>query len=116
MYFVRSIGFSEECLGLHYGHVHKADLGDGDGKKSEHILARQYYFPKWGTCRESIAGTSSLHVPSIFHDFGIQAGTTSAPGSRMARKSTRERGFWRKYHNFSSHVYSNFFPAFPKRR
>ncbi|KAG2344519.1 hypothetical protein BDR05DRAFT_961922 [Suillus weaverae] len=54
--YYKSIGFSEECLGLHYGHVHKADLGDGDSKKSEHILARQHYFPKWGTCWESIAG------------------------------------------------------------
>lgn len=63
---VRSIGFSEECLGLHYGHVHKADLGDGDSKKSEHILARQYYFPKWGTCWESIAGSYSLYVPIIY--------------------------------------------------
>ncbi|EGN98577.1 hypothetical protein SERLA73DRAFT_183647 [Serpula lacrymans var. lacrymans S7.3] len=54
--YYKSIGFSEECLGLHYGHVHKADLGDGDGRKSEHILARQYYFPIWGTCWESFAG------------------------------------------------------------
>ncbi|KAH7909235.1 hypothetical protein BJ138DRAFT_1173786 [Hygrophoropsis aurantiaca] len=54
--YYKSIGFSEECLGLHYGHVHKADLGDGDGRKSEHILARQYYFPRWGTCWESLAG------------------------------------------------------------
>ncbi|KAL4073209.1 hypothetical protein V8B97DRAFT_197115 [Scleroderma yunnanense] len=46
----------EECLGLHYGHVHKADLGDGDGRKSEHILARQHYFPRWGTCWESLIG------------------------------------------------------------
>ncbi|KAG6332001.1 hypothetical protein ID866_7086 [Astraeus odoratus] len=55
MYY-KSIGFSEECLGLHYGHVHKADLGDGDGRKSEHILARQHYFPRWGTCWESLIG------------------------------------------------------------
>ncbi|KAI6030588.1 hypothetical protein F5J12DRAFT_903046 [Pisolithus orientalis] len=54
--YYKSIGFSEECLGLHYGHVHKADLGDGDGKKSEHILARQHYFPRWGTCWESLIG------------------------------------------------------------
>ncbi|KAI5986257.1 hypothetical protein EDD15DRAFT_2286839 [Pisolithus albus] len=54
--YYKSIGFSEECLGLHYGHVHKADLGDGDGRKSEHILARQHYFPRWGTCWESLIG------------------------------------------------------------
>lgn len=68
MRLARSIGFSEECLGLHYGHVHKADLGDGDSKKSEHILARQYYFPKWGTCWESIAGSSSSTFRKIFRD------------------------------------------------
>ncbi|KAI9573684.1 hypothetical protein HD554DRAFT_2012843 [Boletus coccyginus] len=51
-WYYKSIGFSEECFGLHYGHVHKADLGDGDGRKAEHILARQHYFPRWGTCWE----------------------------------------------------------------
>ncbi|EIW81207.1 hypothetical protein CONPUDRAFT_82232 [Coniophora puteana RWD-64-598 SS2] len=54
--YYKSIGFSEECLGLHIGHIHDADLGDGEGRKGEHILARQYYFPRWGTCWESIAG------------------------------------------------------------
>lgn len=52
----RSIGYSEECLGLHYGNIHEADLGDGDGRKDEQFLARQYYFPIWGTCWESFAG------------------------------------------------------------
>ncbi|KAG6919257.1 hypothetical protein DXG01_008053 [Tephrocybe rancida] len=52
----RSIGFSEECLGLHIGALHAADLGDGDGRKLEQYLARQYYFPIWGTCWESLAG------------------------------------------------------------
>lgn len=55
MYY-KSIGFSEECLGLHFGQLHLADLGDGDGRKSEHILARQHYFPGWGTCWESLIG------------------------------------------------------------
>nr|VWO99441.1 Phosphate:H symporter (Phosphate:H symporter, variant) [Ganoderma boninense] len=27
--YIKSIGFSRECLGLHYGHIHDADLGDG---------------------------------------------------------------------------------------
>ncbi|CAL1712157.1 unnamed protein product [Somion occarium] len=51
-----SIGFSEECLGLHYGHLHEADLGDGLGRKQEHFLARQHYFPIGGTCWESVRG------------------------------------------------------------
>ncbi|KAL5524720.1 hypothetical protein ACEPAF_9865 [Sanghuangporus sanghuang] len=55
-YYAKSIGFSEECLGLHYGNIHRADLGDGDGRKEELFLARQHYFPVWGTCWESVAG------------------------------------------------------------
>ncbi|RDB14884.1 hypothetical protein Hypma_016362 [Hypsizygus marmoreus] len=54
--YAKSIGFSTECLGLHYGDLHDADLGDGDGRKTEQFLARQYYFPVWGTCWESLAG------------------------------------------------------------
>ena len=23
-----SLGYTEECLGLHYGHIHQANLGD----------------------------------------------------------------------------------------
>ena len=52
----RSIGFSEECLGIHLGNKHDADLGDGDDKKVQQFLARQYYFPVMGTCWESFAG------------------------------------------------------------
>lgn len=58
LYSPRSIGYSEECLGLHIGDLHDANLGDGNGRKSEEFLARQYYFPVWGTCWESLAGTS----------------------------------------------------------
>ncbi|OBZ68822.1 hypothetical protein A0H81_11224 [Grifola frondosa] len=54
--YVKSIGFSEECLGLHYGKIHEADLGDGDGRKPEHFLGRQHYFPIMGTCWESVRG------------------------------------------------------------
>jgi len=54
--YAKSIGFSEECLGLHVGKRHLANLGDGHGRKVEHFLARQDYFPVWGTCWESFAG------------------------------------------------------------
>ncbi|KZT27430.1 hypothetical protein NEOLEDRAFT_1130990 [Neolentinus lepideus HHB14362 ss-1] len=54
--YAKSLGFSEECMGLHYGFIHEADLGDGDGRKGEQFLARQTYFPVWGTCWESVAG------------------------------------------------------------
>lgn len=63
---LRSIGFSEECMGLHYGNIHRADLGDGEGQKNEQFLARQYYFPVWGTCWESVAG-ASLFLRFILH-------------------------------------------------
>jgi hypothetical protein len=55
-YYAKSIGFSEECLGLHIGDIHVANLGDGDDRKPEQFLARQHYFPVWGTCWESFAG------------------------------------------------------------
>jgi hypothetical protein len=61
----RSIGFSEECFGLHYGHQHTADLGDGDGRKLQQYLARQHYFPVWGTCWESLAGVCQLTFLSL---------------------------------------------------
>ncbi|CCL98518.1 uncharacterized protein FIBRA_00517 [Fibroporia radiculosa] len=54
--YAKSIGYSEECLGLHYGNIHAADLGDGLGRKPEQYLARQYYFPVMGTCWESVRG------------------------------------------------------------
>ncbi|KAI0079450.1 hypothetical protein K474DRAFT_1591997 [Panus rudis PR-1116 ss-1] len=54
--YSKSIGFSTECLGLHYGHLHEANLGDGLGRKQEHYLARQAYFPIAGTCWESVRG------------------------------------------------------------
>ncbi|PFH49966.1 hypothetical protein AMATHDRAFT_62138 [Amanita thiersii Skay4041] len=55
-YYTKSLGYSQECLGLHYGDLHGADLGDGDGVKEQQIIVRQYYFPIWGTCWESLAG------------------------------------------------------------
>ncbi|KAJ3500049.1 hypothetical protein NMY22_g19391 [Coprinellus aureogranulatus] len=54
-HYTKSLGYSQECLGLHYGNRHYADLGDGDAQKIELILARQHYFPVWGTCWESLA-------------------------------------------------------------
>lgn len=54
--YSKSIGFAEECMGLHYGHRHEADLGDGLGRKQEHLLLRQLYIPIFGTCWESLRG------------------------------------------------------------
>ena len=36
----RSIGYSSECLGLHVGWLHIANLGDGAGNRTEELLAR----------------------------------------------------------------------------
>lgn len=58
--YAKSLGFSEECLGKHVGNIHDADLGDGDGKKGEQFLARQHYFPVFGTCWESLVGQCFL--------------------------------------------------------
>ncbi|KAF8722482.1 hypothetical protein AX14_009754 [Amanita brunnescens Koide BX004] len=55
-YYTKSIGYSKECLGLHMGALHGADLGDGDGTKLQQVIARQHYFPIWGTCWQSLAG------------------------------------------------------------
>jgi len=54
--YAKSLGYSEECLGLHFGDIHEADLGDGNGRTPETFLARQSYFPIWGSCWESVAG------------------------------------------------------------
>jgi hypothetical protein len=55
--YARSIGYAKECMGLHIGNIHLANLGDGDGRKPEALLFRQHYrIPGWGTCWESIAG------------------------------------------------------------
>lgn len=41
---------------MHYGRIHNADLGDGQGQQEEQFLARQTYFPIFGTCWQSIVG------------------------------------------------------------
>ncbi|KAF5360554.1 hypothetical protein D9756_005050 [Leucocoprinus leucothites] len=54
--YTNSLGYAEECLGLHMGHLHEANLGDGDSRKTQLYLARQSYFPILGTCWESLTG------------------------------------------------------------
>lgn len=52
-----SLGFANECMDLHFGEIHLANLGDGDGKKDQQFLMREYYMPVIGTCVESLIGT-----------------------------------------------------------
>lgn len=105
----RSIGFSEECMGLHYGNIHEANLGDGDGRKGEQFLARQYYFPVWGTCWESFAGTHVMpmfakEMTSVTMTCSIsQVAITSELGSRTVHSRTVALGFSRECKN-SAHT------------
>ncbi|KAE9408833.1 hypothetical protein BT96DRAFT_872905 [Gymnopus androsaceus JB14] len=73
--YVKSLGFSSECLGLHFGAIHQANLGDGNYRQDEQVLARQYYFTggsDWGTCWESLAGGNHFRA---WKQNGTQADT-----------------------------------------
>ncbi|TEB20651.1 hypothetical protein FA13DRAFT_1742739, partial [Coprinellus micaceus] len=48
--------YTKNAWGSTMGIATTPDLGDGDMQKIELILARQHYFPVWGTCWESLAG------------------------------------------------------------
>lgn len=67
--YVRSIGFSFECLDLHMGTPMRADLGDGNGMTLERFEYRQVN--AWdagrsiGSCRESVVGGN--HFRGTWH-------------------------------------------------
>ncbi|KZT38793.1 hypothetical protein SISSUDRAFT_1046551 [Sistotremastrum suecicum HHB10207 ss-3] len=56
--YISTIGFAPECLGIHIGARHRADLGDGNGPQVERLLSRQCHFgiPVLGSCLESLIG------------------------------------------------------------
>lgn len=83
--------------GLHYGDIHHANLGDGDPLKPEQFLARQYYFPIWGTCWESIYGG---HHFRAWH----QNGSSAPSGAWFLGVSKEEEG--RKHHTISEDGYN----------
>lgn len=84
LHYAQTLGFSIECLGIHIGQLHIANLGDSvdyrpgrpahdhvkddfpypreGGNKTEQLLARQNYdwplygWPDYGTCWESLVG------------------------------------------------------------
>ncbi|GLB38657.1 hypothetical protein LshimejAT787_0505220 [Lyophyllum shimeji] len=95
--YAKSIGFSEECLGLHYGTLHYADLGDGDGRKAQEYLARQYYFPVWGTCWESLAGGNHFRAWK-------QSGSKANSGAWFLGVSKEEDS--RKHHKIAPNGYN----------
>ncbi|KAE8215742.1 hypothetical protein CF327_g1031 [Tilletia walkeri] len=65
--YIRTIGFSFECLDLHRGGRQRANLGDGDGWKQEFFEYRQTHLPgapgRWiGSCWESLYGGNHFRV------------------------------------------------------
>ncbi|KAL9938834.1 hypothetical protein V8E36_002553 [Tilletia maclaganii] len=65
--YIRTIGFSFECLNLHRGGRQRANLGDGDGWKEEAFEYRQTHLPgapgRWiGSCWESLYGGNHFRV------------------------------------------------------
>ncbi|PWN50889.1 hypothetical protein IE53DRAFT_386777 [Violaceomyces palustris] len=65
--YVRTIGFSFECLNLHMGGLQRADLGDGKGWRPEMFEYRETQWPgapgRWvGACWESLYGGNHFRV------------------------------------------------------
>ncbi|SJX60191.1 uncharacterized protein SRS1_11505 [Sporisorium reilianum f. sp. reilianum] len=65
--YIRTIGFSFECLNLHMGNLQRADLGDGKGWIPEMFEYRETGFPgapgRWvGACWESLYGGNHFRV------------------------------------------------------
>ena len=73
-------------MDLHFGEIHRANLGDGQGEKDQQLLMREYYMPIIGTCIESLIGILfSIHTCSrnldVLHI--LQVGIIFALGTRM---------------------------------
>lgn len=61
--YARSIGFSEECFGIHLGDPFAADLGDGHGFVNQSTELRQDFGnSEIGTCLESLIGGNHFRV------------------------------------------------------
>ncbi|TDL22554.1 hypothetical protein BD410DRAFT_788372 [Rickenella mellea] len=61
--YVRSLGFSQECLGIHSGTPQTANLGDGHGATNQVTELRQDYGDAGlGTCLESLLGGNHLRM------------------------------------------------------
>jgi len=86
--YVRSIGFSFECLHIHLGGAQHANLGDGNGWVPQLYEYRELWFPHspgvWlGSCWESLAGgnhfrgmhTSRQNTYTVWKQNGTHADT-----------------------------------------
>ncbi|KAI0793258.1 hypothetical protein C8Q75DRAFT_749507 [Abortiporus biennis] len=61
--YARAIGFSTECLNLHFGTPQSADLGDGNGDVDQALELREDYGdPYAGTCAETAIGGNHFRV------------------------------------------------------
>lgn len=61
--FLSTIGYSQECLGLHKGDTQYANLGDGKGDQPEMMVIRQSIgIPFVGSCLESLTGGNHFRV------------------------------------------------------
>lgn len=61
--YARSIGFSEECFGIHQGDPQAANLGDGNGWVNQTVELRQDYGSAGiGTCLESVIGGNHFRI------------------------------------------------------
>jgi len=61
--YVRAVGYSQECLGLHSGTKQKANLGDGHNWVDEREVLREHFgLPVVGTCLESLIGGNHLRT------------------------------------------------------
>ncbi|EGF97024.1 uncharacterized protein MELLADRAFT_124006 [Melampsora larici-populina 98AG31] len=82
--FAKSIGFSQECLGLHRGELQKANLGDGNGWVNETKLFRQDFGdPFLGSCLETFIGGNHFR-------FWRQNGTKASSGALFLSVSQEE--------------------------
>ncbi|KAM6494440.1 hypothetical protein JOM56_010801 [Amanita muscaria] len=96
-YYVKSLGYSHDCMNIHLGNRHGADLGDGDGVKIQQVLVRQYYFPILGTCWESLAGGQHFRAWK-------QNGTSANSGAWFIGASKEEDSS--KHHTISPNGYN----------
>ncbi|CAD6884021.1 unnamed protein product [Tilletia controversa] len=120
--YIRTIGFSFECLDLHRGGRQRANLGDGDGWKEEAFEYRQTHLPgapgRWvGSCWESLYGGNHFRAwkqNGSFADTGAwflaiskeknlrMHHTIDTDGYNIGRdllvESAERGGIWQHYH------------------
>ncbi|EGF97025.1 uncharacterized protein MELLADRAFT_124007, partial [Melampsora larici-populina 98AG31] len=96
--FAKSIGFSQECLGLHLGDIQSANLGDGNGWLNQKKVYRQDYGdPLLGSCLESLIGGNHFR-------YWRQDGAKASSGALFLTVSSEEDS--EKSHKIISNGYN----------